>query len=60
MLSDGERMPRTPFSEGKFSIVADDPKPYKNPARSHFRSEFRHPEKCNCGKCQVTIRLYFS
>lgn len=49
---DGEKVPKTPFSEGKFSIVPDDPKPYKNPHRSHFRAEFRHPEKCNCGKCQ--------
>jgi len=56
---DGERIPVTPFSEGKFSIVPDDPKPYKNPHSKHFRAEFRHPEKCMCGACQDFLPTNF-
>lgn len=49
----GDKLPTTAFHQGKFSIVPDTAdKPHKNPHRQHYRSEFRHPEKCNCGNCQ--------
>lgn len=49
----GDKLPTTAFHQGKFSIVPDNvEKPHKNPHRQHYRSEFRHPEKCNCGNCQ--------